>query len=97
MTKSIAEGNAQVVDTFNGQPITRSQLSEAFDKVRPSTHWKDRIDAEVFVKNAEELALIQRSIVFFCGCHPTLTLVTENAAGQTWRVRAPGYWLSVGA
>jgi hypothetical protein len=89
-----AEGDAQVVAEVCGRRVTRGELSAAFDKVRNSEHWKNRIDAKVRVSGYEELQMIVESIEFFTGSRAEVSLAPEP---ETYSIRAAGYYLTIGA
>jgi hypothetical protein len=69
---------------------TQDQLSEAFESVQPSTHWKDRIN-KVIPKDSDT-ALITEAVIHFTGSVPNFTPTKKGI-----RVRAAGYWETIGA
>jgi hypothetical protein len=89
-----AEGDAQVVAEVCGRRVTRGELSAAFDKVRNSAHWKNRIDAKVRVSGYEELQMIVEAIEFFTGSRAEVSLAPEP---ETYHVRAVGYFAAIGS
>ena len=66
-------------------------MSEAFDLVKDEKNWKMPIDA--VVPADADIALIEDAVVFYAGCLPD---VTEQPDG-TFRVTAPGYYMSIGS
>ena len=69
----------------------REVLSKAFDKVS-SPNWKDPIDAFVDC-DAQTLLDISYAVTFYTG-----SVARVDAAGPNlWRVRAAGYYATIGA
>lgn len=102
ITKLVAESNAQVVSTVLGKPVTRGQLSVIFDKVNPAKfgtghHWKEAID-QIVILSREEREMLHEAVIFFTGSVPTF----EDRGGvaprlRRYRVRAAGYFATIGA
>lgn len=90
----IAESNAQVVATIEGRPVTRGELSEAFDWVADRSNWKNPIACAI-VLSARQRALVREAIVFFTGSIPTITV--DDGDAETTIVRAAGYYATIGA
>lgn len=72
---------------------TRGQLAAAFDRVKDDTHWKNPINKVVEVLDEAEMALIDAAVVFYAGCGVTFTGTPE---ANVYRVRAPGYFMTIG-
>lgn len=89
---SSGDSNVQVVSTVGGKPVTRGQLSAAFDRVRNTKHWKYPVNT-IITAELDEIAMIEEAIVFFTGSAPHSTKL-EN--GQ-WSIRAAGYFAAIGA
>lgn len=70
---------------------TETQLSEAFDMIRPTENWKMPIDA--VIRDNDNVELVQYACMFYTGDYGT---VTDNNDG-TYRIRAPGYYMTIGA
>lgn len=73
--------------------ITLLALHEAFERVQPAPNWKAPIDKAVVVKDGAELEAILRAVPFFTGGRATAQPLGRNA----YRVKAAGYYASVGA
>lgn len=93
----IAQARAQVVTTRGSRQITRGQLEEIFELVsRPN--WKEPIDAEVAAYELDALSadldLLAEAIAFFTGSEAR---IEPTKIANRYRVRAAGYYLTVGA
>lgn len=66
-------------------------MSEAFDLVKDEKNWKMPIDASVPAD--ADIALIEDAVAFYTGGLP----VCVRLADGTWRVTAPGYYMSIGS
>jgi len=62
------------LDQCKTLPITRAEMSAAFDEVKSSVHWKDPIRAEVPYATA---LLYAEAVVFFHGARPRLVRVPK--------------------
>lgn len=98
--QAVREDRAQEVDIINGKPVTRGELSDAFDLVVPRDNWKRPID-RVIEADFDTIDRVRRATVFFAGCVATVEVI-EPAADRTdgkakYRVTAPGYYAAVGA
>lgn len=65
------------------------RLEDAFDLVKPIPHWKGPIDAVV---PADRLGDVCEAITHFTAGQAS----AHELADGTWRVKAPGYWVSCG-
>ncbi len=79
----IDESNAQVVGNVSGKPVTRGQLSTAFDLVK-AKNWKDPIYATVEATDTD-VAMITEAVIFFTGSVPEFAELKAKAkaAGET--------------
>jgi hypothetical protein len=92
-----SESDAQIVGRVNGRPVTRGELSEAFDYVANRDNWKLPIDATVDLGPAS-MAMVREAVIFFTGSVPSFTAVgPEVDRCARFRVRAAGYYAAVGA
>lgn len=98
------DGRNQLVAKVNGRMVSRGQLSDAFEKVRPAGNWKDPIRAEVMIEGDEELAMIREAVVFFTGSIPAFKAIRpvrpikgDYGGAMLYSVRAAGYYLTIGA
>jgi hypothetical protein len=87
--KFLAEMDAQVVSV---QGFTRGQLNEAFELVKDASNWKNAIDATIPASKAHMIPMIAEAIMFFAGSESSFTYKADG-----FRVRASGYYASVGA
>lgn len=85
-----------------GQPVTRAELSAAFDLVSDKTNWKNPINKRVKL-TPTQIMLVYEAIQFFAGCVPTFRAIdseTVFAGGVPiveFHVKAVGYYAAVGA
>lgn len=88
----------QLVAIVRGRQVSRKELSDVFDLVKDSKHWKNPIDAEVEL-TADQRALLEEAIPFFTGSVATFQFVSakRNVDAAIYRVQAVGYFLAVGA
>ena len=82
-----------IVAKINGRDVTRRDLDDAFKMVAPKDNWKNPIDATVEFASPDTAALITEAVIFFTGSTPKF----EQVSKFTWRVRAAGYYLTIGA
>lgn len=87
--------DSMVITRYEGEPVTRGMLSAAFNKVADKDNWKNPID---FVVHGSELCckdlfLIAGGIEFFTGSD---TYFDAEKDGYV-RIKAPGYYATVGA
>lgn len=88
----------EVVWIVKDRPVTKGELTKAFNQVANKANWKLPISAMVEVSSdkdeaAEQLAVLEAAVQFFTGSTPTFkTLRSGNVA-----VNAPGYYAVVGA
>jgi hypothetical protein len=93
----MAQLNAEVVATIADKAVTRGQLNTAFDAVKNAEHWKNPINAVIDAATLEKIggeAVLTEAVIFFAGCAPTIAPARKRG---TFRVRAVGYWVAVGA
>lgn len=85
--------DSQIVAGKGSWTWTRAELNGLFSRVQPAENWKARIDAEtVFVDDRERAGMIE-AVIFFTGSVPTL----QPLNGNRYRVRAAGYYATIGA
>jgi hypothetical protein len=103
LTQIEAESQAQVVAQVCGKPVTRGELSAAFDLVANRDNWKMPIDCTIQL-TADQVALIREAVIFFAGCEatfraPAQTVQWDNGDNMValYHVTAPGYYAAVGA
>lgn len=70
---------------------TQEQLTVAFEKVQPKTHWKDKIHA--FIDKTEDQVLIQEAVIHFTATVPTFTKINKGPNKGKVLVQAEGYWM----
>jgi len=68
--------------------FTQEELEAAFARVKPATHWKDRIDATIEEDDAVEIEKILAAIEHFTGTEG----MVRDLGGAWSRITAPGYW-----
>ena len=86
------------VAEVQGRPVTKAQLSLAFDAVAPKPNWKSPIRTEISL-DPYTMALVREAIIFFTGSVPTFRLqggTTTGAMGR-YSVTADGYYLTIGS
>lgn len=90
--KIIAEINESMNEVVSGG-FTRRELSEAFDRVKDSDHWKNRINKVVALETEREIKAVEVAVTFFTGSIATVTPLGNDR----FRVRAAGYFATIGA
>lgn len=73
---------------------SKEQLEEAFRKIADSTNWKNPIDAVI---DEADLKVCEYACQFYTGGQLTITGVMMGSEGDKLRVKAPGYYVSIGA
>lgn len=68
-----------------------------FDRVCDRTNWKLPIDREVAIATHQEMRAIAEAVVHFTGSVPTFTPLRIVGARCVYRVRAAGYYATIGA
>jgi hypothetical protein len=94
----------QIVAVVLGKKVTRRELMAAFSLVEPKDNWKNAIDAEVVLGTDRASLMVREAVTFFTGSTPRIEFVrvlrpitgTEPGA-SVYRVRAAGYYATVGA
>lgn len=93
----IAESNAQIVSKVNGRDVTRGELSAAFDLVKNPKGWKEHINARAELTD-EQVNVIDEAVIFFTGSVAEFRAIGKPKNGkQTYRVRAAGYYRTIGS
>lgn len=99
--KKMEDFSKQVVAKVLGRDVTQGELSQAFDKVSPKDHWKNPIDAQVVLSNDFDLLLVAEAVTFFTGSKATFTpvlfITARGKREMRYRVRAAGYFATIGA
>lgn len=92
------EWRVKVVAEVKGRPVTAETLSIAFDAVADKTNWKNPIDRVVDLDDYTK-ALVERAVIYFVGSTPTFERLGGTTTGGVgrYRVRADGYYLTIGA
>lgn len=97
------DSNAQVVAQIAGKPVTRGELSAAFDLVANKANWKLPIDCTMQL-TGEQVALIREAVVFFAGsvakfAAPAQSVQWDNGNNPVivYHITARGYYADVGA
>jgi hypothetical protein len=86
------------VHAYHNRRYTQAELEEAFDRVKPSPHWKARIHCEVTVTRVGELDLIRDAVIYFTGSLPEFRLLRVlQDFSEVHQVTAAGYWETIGA
>lgn len=75
---------------------TLDELREAFDLVADKSNWKLPIDAAVPDMTLGLAKRIRVAVIWFTGSVPKFRIAVK-ANGNTWTVRADGYYKAVGA
>jgi hypothetical protein len=91
------EMDAVVVATILGREVTRREMREAFDKVANQANWKMPINATIPIDNDFDLLLVREAVIFFTGSVPEITVATYVRPRCKYRVRAAGYYQTIGA
>ena len=84
------------VPGHSGTPRTQHELARAFEEVAPKPNWKAAIDCKL-PRGAHlpwfDESLISDAVVHFTGAVPTFSYAEAHVV----RVRAPGYYATIGA
>ncbi len=97
------ESNDFVAFTIDGKDYHQSDVIQTFKQVAPKDNWKNPIDAKVAIKNGHDLEVLLRSIAFLTGSVAEAVPAGEKRNGNykktctIYRIRADGYYLSIGA
>jgi len=70
---------------------THKQLTEAFEFIKNSEHWKNPIDAWI---HPSKFDICAEACVYFTGSRLERC---QSAGSSALRVTAPGYYLTIGA
>jgi hypothetical protein len=90
MLKSIGETNFN--DTVvSDRGYTRGQLDEAFKLIANSKNWKFPVDAVI---DSDKFPICDEACVFFTG---SKLEIVESLTTHLIRVKADGYYLTIGA
>lgn len=89
--RAAADNPGELEVVFNGK--TRGHLRTAFNRVRNPQGWKLPINRIVVARGEDELEDILDAIDFFVGGGGEV----KRIRGRTFRVTAPGYYVTIGA
>ena len=92
-TNTAADFNAILVDTYQGQPITRGMFEAAFNRVANQENWKLPVDAQAVLRTGLEIYTLHQAIIFFTGSVPKLIPL----GADRYQVKAAGYYEACGA
>lgn len=81
--------NDYSVKCFGGATRMQSELTAAFNLVADKANWKNPVDALIDPAQRE---IVSDAVVHFTGSVPTF-----SPAGDKLRVKADGYYLTIGA
>ena len=91
------DGRNQVAGKVNGRDVTRGELSVAFDAVADKANWKNPVDSVVDLNDAE-MAMVREAVVFFTGSVAKFEARKGAKLPRCrYRVRAAGYYKTIGA
>lgn len=96
LDRMIKSDAGQVVGTASdGRPLTRAQLTEAFNRVAPGDNWKRPIDITLQLEPLDR-EVVREAVIFFTGSVPKFEYA--GCCGDlTCRVTAAGYYATCGA
>ena len=78
----------KIITAFHNHKYSQKQLDQAFDLVKPDSHWKDPINALIEEDQADAVSI---AIIHFTGCVPTI-----EPEGDKLRFTSVGYWEAMG-
>jgi hypothetical protein len=73
--------------------FTIRELHAAFDLVKDADNWKNRINETARLETEREIKAVEVAVTFFTGSVATVTPL----GADTFRIRAAGYYATVGA
>jgi hypothetical protein len=76
---------------------THDELTAYFSAVADPTNWKKAVDATLRFENDRDLLGTRESVIFFTGSVPTITVEKFRHGRVVYRVRAAGYYQTIGA
>ena len=91
------DARAQVVGRVMGQDVTRGELIDAFDRVKPFGNWKDPINISLVIESDREMAMIREAVIVLTGSVPTIEPEKLFQGKLRYRVKAAGYYATIGA
>lgn len=88
----------EIVAMVQGKPVTRGELSIAFDAVVNKSNWKNPIDKIVDLDPWTK-ALVSEAVIFYTGSVPSFEAITGTTSWNVgkYRVKAAGYYSAIGA
>lgn len=86
-----------IVACIDGNDITHRQMKDAFDLVCNPDNWKLPIDTYIENPGEHMLEVIKDAVMYFTGTTAYFRRVPETSGKDTFRVRAEGYYVGIGA
>ena len=97
LTELSNELDAQVVTRIEDRDVTRAELAQAFARVESKVNWKNPIDAIVIFSSSYERLIVAAAVTFFTGSVASMDVIRLETNCSTYRVRAAGYYATIGA
>jgi hypothetical protein len=98
---AVPDFSKTVAAVILGKKVTQGALSKAFDlvapKTGPGTAWKNPIDTEVLIAKHFKMLVIREAVIHMTGSVPTFTAIRVLKSGCVYRVKAAGYYATIGA
>lgn len=88
---------AEIVARNGSMTWTRAELEALFNRVVNAENWKASIDALVEFDNDRELLGTREAVIFYTGSVPTIVVSGGWLGNAVYRVRAAGYYQTIGA
>lgn len=97
---------AEIVARNGSMSWTRAECEALFNQVVNAENWKKSIDALVEFQNDRDLLGTREAVIFYTGSVPTIEFVIrrpehttrwDGGHTRTYRVRAAGYYQTIGA
>lgn len=95
--QTLTKDDEQVCAEVLGRDVTRGKLREAFGRVQDPTNWKKAIDARIPLCSDFDLLVVREAVIFFTGSVPSIDFVLVRGGRNIYRVRAAGYYQTIGA
>ncbi len=88
--------SAEIVARNGSMTWTRAECEALFNRVVNAENWEKSIDALVEFTNDRDLLGTREAVIFYTGSVPTIDFVMRGR-GHVYRVRAAGYYQTIGA
>jgi hypothetical protein len=75
----------------------QARMRRQFDRVCDPTNWKNPIDTTVAIATHDKMRAIAEAVVYFTGSVPTFSAIKIRGVRCVYRVRAAGYYRTIGA